>query len=51
MIRVEMAEETKVEHITHFRQFGTSLSPRITGLPVRRQACSEPTAVEGLGIE
>ncbi|KAJ7278145.1 hypothetical protein C8J57DRAFT_1576376 [Mycena rebaudengoi] len=28
-----------------FWQFGTSLSPRITGVAVRRQACSEPSPV------
>jgi len=31
------------EDMPLFWQFVTSLSPRITGSPARRQACSEPT--------
>jgi hypothetical protein len=42
-IRVEMVEKTQFEHITLFWQFVPSLSPRITGSPVRREGCSEPT--------
>jgi hypothetical protein len=37
-----MVEKTQFEHITLFWQFVPSLSPRITGSPVRREGCSEP---------
>jgi hypothetical protein len=43
VIGVEMTEMKVFEHIVLFWQFVPSLSPRITGSPVQRQACSEPT--------
>jgi hypothetical protein len=43
-IAVKMAEKYAFEHIVLFWQFVSSLSPRITGSPARRQACSEPKA-------
>ncbi|KAJ7244628.1 hypothetical protein B0H12DRAFT_1129022 [Mycena haematopus] len=43
-IRAEIIELYVIEHIDLFWQFVTSLSPRITGSPVRRQACSEPNS-------
>jgi hypothetical protein len=43
----EMRELWRSEHMPQFWQFGTSLSPRITGVAVRRQACSEPTSYSG----
>jgi hypothetical protein len=42
VIGAEMTEMKCFEHMVLFWQFVPSLSPRITGLPVRKQACSEP---------
>ncbi|KAJ6609113.1 hypothetical protein B0H10DRAFT_1954856 [Mycena sp. CBHHK59/15] len=43
VIGVEMVAWYVLEDIPYFWQFGASLSPRLSGLPDQRQACSEPT--------
>ncbi|KAJ7886421.1 hypothetical protein B0H14DRAFT_2563356 [Mycena olivaceomarginata] len=44
-----MVEKFAPEHMPCFLEFVSSLSPRLSGLPDRRQACSEPSQTGGEG--